>query len=297
MTSPFPNNFPVSIVGNMLIKEFRIILPLTVEEYEVAQLWSVAEMSKNETGGGEGIEVLVNEPFDEEHNVPDEPLNACGQEFRVGQYTYKRFHLSQKVPSYVRLLAPRGSLEVEEKAWNAYPYCRTIIQNPSYMKDKFTLKIESIYVQDKLEEENIHDLPPEILEKREVVNLDIVNHPLYSKNDYNPEYDPSKFQSVKTGRGPLVGPNWWKDTDMPIMCAYKLVTCEFQWWGFQNRVEEMLMNQEQRIFQNFHRQLFCWMDQWHGLSMKDIRELEEGVKHELNEQRYTGELRGTKGDA
>lgn len=33
-------------------------------QYQVAQLFSVAEVSKNETGGGEGIEVLKNEPFD-----------------------------------------------------------------------------------------------------------------------------------------------------------------------------------------------------------------------------------------
>lgn len=33
-------------------------------QYQVAQLYSVAEASKNETGGGEGIEVLKNEPFD-----------------------------------------------------------------------------------------------------------------------------------------------------------------------------------------------------------------------------------------
>ena len=39
----------------MLIKEYRVILPMTVEEYQVAQLYSVAEASKNETGGGEGM--------------------------------------------------------------------------------------------------------------------------------------------------------------------------------------------------------------------------------------------------
>lgn len=33
-------------------------------QYQVAQLYSVAEASKNETGGGEGIEVIKNEPFD-----------------------------------------------------------------------------------------------------------------------------------------------------------------------------------------------------------------------------------------
>jgi len=47
----------------MKIVEFRVLLPMTVEEYQVAQLYSVAEASKNETGGGEGIEVLRNEPY------------------------------------------------------------------------------------------------------------------------------------------------------------------------------------------------------------------------------------------
>jgi len=32
-----------------------------------------------------------------------------------------------KVPAYIRWLAPKGSLEVHEEAWNAYPYCRTVV--------------------------------------------------------------------------------------------------------------------------------------------------------------------------
>lgn len=56
-------------------------------QYQVAQLYSVAEASKNETGGGEGIEVLKNEPFD------DFPL--LGGKYRKGQYTYKIYHLAR----------------------------------------------------------------------------------------------------------------------------------------------------------------------------------------------------------
>ena len=41
----------------MLIKEYRVTMNMTVDEYQVAQLYSVAEASKNETGGGEGVEV------------------------------------------------------------------------------------------------------------------------------------------------------------------------------------------------------------------------------------------------
>lgn len=109
----------------------------------------MAEASKNETGGGEGIEVIRNEPFE---NFP-----LLGGRYQSGQYTYKIYHLARsccifhhkstiniyirvivlkdyleyflyifsKVPGFIRMLAPKGSLEVHEEAWNAYPYCRT----------------------------------------------------------------------------------------------------------------------------------------------------------------------------
>ena len=40
--------------------------------------------------------------------------------------------------------------------------------------------------------------------------------------------------------------------------------------------------QEKRLFTNFHRQVFCWMDKWYGLTMDDIRRIEEETKHELD---------------
>ena len=32
----------------------------------------------------------------------------------------------RKVPLFIRLLAPEGALQIHEKSWNAYPYCRTV---------------------------------------------------------------------------------------------------------------------------------------------------------------------------
>lgn len=97
---------------------FSLFCPFSFQ-YQVAQLFSVAEVSKNETGGGEGIEVLKNEPF------TDNPL--LNGRYSSGQYTYKIYHLASKVPSFIRIVAPKGSLEIHEEAWNAYPYCRTVI--------------------------------------------------------------------------------------------------------------------------------------------------------------------------
>ena len=67
-------------------------------QYQVGQLWSVAEASKNETGGGEGIEVRVNEPFDENNYPPESPLlplTPGGPPLTKGQYTHKVYHLAR----------------------------------------------------------------------------------------------------------------------------------------------------------------------------------------------------------
>ncbi|KAL7634223.1 UNVERIFIED_CONTAM: hypothetical protein RMT77_015553 [Armadillidium vulgare] len=296
----------------MLIKEFRVILPLTVEEYQVAQLYSVAEASKNETGGGEGIEVLKNEPFD--------GYSLLNGKYTKGQYTYKIYHLKSKVPAFIRLLAPEGSLEVHEEAWNAYPYCKTVISNPGYMKENFfitietlhasgdggiennpgymkknfCISIETLHLPDTGETVNAHELNSEKLKMREIVIVDVANDPVKS-SDYKADEDPNKFKSNKTGRGPLTGPNWWKKCD-PVMTCYKLVTVEFKWFGLQTRVEKFIQDTERRLFTNFHRQVFCWMDRWHGMTMEDIRRLEDKTKEELDRQRNVGQVRGTKGE-
>lgn len=268
----------------MIIKEYRIVLPMTVEEYQIGQLYSVAEASKQETGGGEGVEVLTNEPFE------DVPLfNGA---FTKGQYTHKIYHLQSKVPALIKTFLPKGSMNIHEHAWNAYPYCKTELTNPEYMKDNFFIRIETIHLNnDRGQNENAHCLTKDLLEKREVVSIDIANERefLYA-SDVIPATSPSKFCSKKTGRGPLHGN--WRQTCKPVMCAYKLVTINFKWFGLQKMVESFGHKQYPRLFCKFHREVFCWMDEWHGLTMVQIRELEEQVKRELDEARKCGNARG-----
>ncbi|XP_055339764.1 phosphatidylinositol transfer protein alpha isoform-like [Paramacrobiotus metropolitanus] len=264
----------------MLIKEYRIILPMSVEEYQIAQLYSVDQASKRETGGGEGVEIVTNEKYDGVNLLEGQPTS--------GQFTHKVYHMKSKVPAWLRFIAPKGSLEFHEKAWNAYPYCRTKYSNPQYMKDKFWLTIESLHLADRGTSENVHNLPPEKLAKREVVYIDIANDYVDPK-EYKAEWDPSKFRCEKAQRGPLTGN--WKDTADPVMCCYKLVTIEFKWFGIQSKVESWSHKAERKLFLNFHRQVFCWMDEWYGLTMDDIREIEEKTKEMLDEQRRKGELR------
>ena len=86
----------------VLTKEYRIVMPLTLDEYARGQLYTTAVFSKAETTGGEGIEIVKNEPYRDHPQMGN------------GQYTYKIYHLSSKVPSWVRKIAPNGSLELHE---------------------------------------------------------------------------------------------------------------------------------------------------------------------------------------
>ena len=63
---------------------------------------------------------------------------------------------------------------------------------------------------------------------------------------------------------------------------------------FKLQVEKYAMDTERRLFNNFHRQLFCTIDEWIDLTMGDIRKLEDKTRAELDSQRKEGEVRGTK---
>ncbi|XP_035009871.1 phosphatidylinositol transfer protein alpha isoform [Hippoglossus stenolepis] len=261
----------------MLITEYRIVLPVSVEEYQVGQLYAVAQASKDETGGGEGVQVFENEPYEKD-----------GEK---GQYTKKIYHLQSKVPAIIRALAPHGSLEIHEEAWNAYPYCKTILTNP-WMGEQFRIEIATWHKPDMGDQDNVHGIENA---EREIVYIDIADRKDINQGDYKPELDPAIFKSEKTGRGPL-GPNWKKElannSNCPHMCAYKLVTVKCKWRGLQTKLEKTIQKMERRIFANFHRQLFCWIDKWIDLSMDDIRRMEDETKKELDNLRAGDEVKG-----
>lgn len=97
----------------MLIKEYRIPLPLTVEEYRIAQLYMIAvsiqiflwpsfyfyfywnqKKSREESKGADsGVEIIVNEPYE------GGPGGDGGGNTGRGQYTRKIYHVGSHLPS------------------------------------------------------------------------------------------------------------------------------------------------------------------------------------------------------
>jgi hypothetical protein len=61
-------------------------------------------------------------------------------------------------------------------------------------------------------------------------------------------------------------------------CRYKLVTVEFPYFGLQGKVETLIQSYQKSLFGASHRQLFCWIDEWFGKTMADIRAMERETK-------------------
>ncbi|CAN7986854.1 unnamed protein product [Ixodes hexagonus] len=222
----------------MLLKEYRIPLPLSVDEYRVAQLYMIAKKSREESkGAGSGVEILVNEPYE------DGP-GGCGQ------YTHKIYHVGSHLPGWFKALLPKSALTVEEEAWNAYPYTKTRYTCPFI--ERFYLEIETKYFGDAGEQENVFELVGPELRNRQVDVIDVVRDQLFG-SDYVRDEDPRLFVSSKTGRGPL-DEDWIQgfldhrqkgappplSGDGTVMCAYKLCRVEFRYWGMQSKIEKFI---------------------------------------------------------
>uniref|UniRef100_A0A3B5B6R6 Phosphatidylinositol transfer protein N-terminal domain-containing protein n=1 Tax=Stegastes partitus TaxID=144197 RepID=A0A3B5B6R6_9TELE len=248
----------------MLIKEYRIPMPMSVEEYRIAQLYMIQKKSREEScGEGSGVEILENKPYE------DGPGGS-------GQYTHKVYHIGKHIPSWFCAILPQAALRVEEESWNAYPYTRTRYTCP--FVEKFSIDIETYYKPDTGNQVDVFNLSSAEKRQRTVDPIDIVKDYI-PPHEYLVEEDPKLYQSVKTKRGPL-SEDWIEEINQSssqsaVMCAYKLCKVEFRYWGMQSKIERFIHDVGLRkVMVRAHRQAWCWQDEWYGLTIEDIRQLE-----------------------
>uniref|UniRef100_A0A673ZG58 Phosphatidylinositol transfer protein membrane associated 2 n=1 Tax=Salmo trutta TaxID=8032 RepID=A0A673ZG58_SALTR len=223
-----------------------------------------SKKSRNETcGEGSGVEILENKPYE----------NGPGG---IGQYTHKVYHIGMHIPSWFRSILPKAALRVEEESWNAYPYTRTRYTCP--FVEKFSIDIETYYKPDTGNQPDVFNMSPAEKRLRTLDPIDIVKDPI-TPHEYLQEEDPRIYRSDKTKRGPLQE-DWIEEYNnnpgkTPIMCAYKLCKVEFRYWGMQSKIERFIHDVGLRkVMVRAHRQAWCWQDEWYGLTIEDIRQLE-----------------------
>ena len=250
----------------MRIVEYRIPLPFSIKEYNVCQRFNIAKASFEQTiNGPDGVHILTSQPIVEDDKV-------------IGQYTHKRISVASKVPSWIQGLVKKEWLSADEMSWNTYPKFKTCYKTPFIPNLEFT--VLSMHCEGVLTESNALNVNEHLLSQRSIINIDIINDPIYSK-DYKESEDPNLCQAVKERYGTLSKD--WKVKCPTLMTCYKVLLLQIPLgWGVSGRVENWIVKTLQYMFLLHHRRALCTLDKWTSLTVEKVRCLELQVQKELD---------------
>ncbi|OEH78336.1 phosphatidylinositol transfer protein beta [Cyclospora cayetanensis] len=185
----------------MKIVEFRLVLPLTPEEYRRCQIFLVALAALETAEAQKATEGPPKAPMIQ--ILASEDYSANGEQ---GQYTHKRIDLVEKLPGWILKFVDPRSCAFEEKSWNAFPRLRTQYESAKFSKAK--VSITSNHVSGVCTDDNATDLPPEKLRQRKIDLIDIVNDGSAGGVD-----DLRNWKSEKANFGPLLS-DWIKNVPL-----------------------------------------------------------------------------------
>mmetsp|Transcript_53183 Transcript_53183/g.140636 ORF Transcript_53183/g.140636 Transcript_53183/m.140636 type:complete len:198 (-) Transcript_53183:99-692(-) len=191
----------------VLVKEFRIPMPFSVEEYRRATLYCQGKNLLSDAAVASGTEII------EIDQVKHADLGSC-------QFVKRRYTLDESFPSFMRAVIPSGTT-LEEFHNNSFPVSSSILKLPSFQR--FLLRIDTVLLDDCGTTSNAFNLAANVLSKRQVQTIDI-----------------TKASKQAAAREHLHGldslPANWQKTEKKMMCVYKLVTVEFEYWGLKSAV-------------------------------------------------------------
>jgi hypothetical protein len=102
------------------------------------------------------VEIIENKPYESKNEK--------------GQYTLKVYHVDERLPAGLKtmskLLFPKSALLFEEESWNCYPYTRTKYKHRLFKS--FNIDIESKYLHDYGQSENVFNLSSSELASRQI---------------------------------------------------------------------------------------------------------------------------------
>eukprot|EP00472_Partenskyella_glossopodia_P014082 CAMPEP_0197530812 /NCGR_PEP_ID=MMETSP1318-20131121/33006_1 /TAXON_ID=552666 /ORGANISM="Partenskyella glossopodia, Strain RCC365" /LENGTH=540 /DNA_ID=CAMNT_0043086791 /DNA_START=353 /DNA_END=1975 /DNA_ORIENTATION=- len=232
------------------------------------------------SGNGDKVEVLVNEPFD------DGKLK--------GNYTYKVFHVSERVPEWIKTIIPSlRTATLEEKSWNAYPFCKSVYEC-KLLGDRFRMEVISMHLDnDRGQTENALNLDDEELLKRQVKLIDISQIDSVLGVPHPAKFTPAK----RPERQPLEGKHWLEQKDRtPVMCCYKVVKLNVGIWPVQESCEQyMIQTQVVKGITEVCVRAWAWLDEYIDMDEKALRDYQTDSVKRL-EAYYRGEIDG-KGEA
>lgn len=257
----------------MRIIEFRVFLPFTLNQTRISSRYTLARRSKEETKGGDGVEIIEKKDITSENNK--------------GVYVHRVYHIKAHAPSFVRWAIPESYGHVHEYYENCYPNLDTRFMVPG-MGNSMTLTNTTRHIAFKNGDEipdNLANLTDSEKEIRTVCYLDLLNGPKSMFGDFN-----CRGKSCeKAGIHEMVSkdnrsdeskpPSWIQNYDGPMTLCVKVIKFDFQWRGLQSSIEKYVTHTVfHDMFLGTYRAQVVWAEDWYNLSDEDIDAYESSVQ-------------------
>ena len=253
--------FIILIMIVMLIREYRILMPLSVSEYKKGQRYMIARAQLEAGFEGDRVELVGAEPC--QH-----------AKFGAGIHQEKRYHLARHLPFWAQKFLPTEPFYVTENSWNYYPrYNETNFT--CHLSNRISVEVQTTYQDDAGNTDNALNLTPEELAVREVVYLDLVYDEM-SNATKEAACSLKGFKSEKIDRGPFA-PDW-PHSSSPVMCSYKVIRVNVNVFGFQTIGESTIHGKLRDVLLQGHKEAVLWLDEWYDITEGELVELEERLR-------------------
>jgi len=252
----------------MRVIEFRVPLPISLEEYPIAQLYNVAKKSLEDQitsishKSPDNYRYVVNEPYED----PDG---------NKGQYSEKLLTIMGKFPKWITSLVNKDWFTIIEDSWNSFPTFKTTYRSNFVKQIRIEFHTNHVTGQIAPDGKVVPSVDDDIEKLKEIVYIDIVN-------DKADGYDLTKLHSQRKGwKG--IDKDWLNDSSYDIITAYKIFVLDLPVLpGFcQSKVEDWVCAAVQSELCNFHQKIISTVDEWCGYDITRIRELEATCAHLL----------------
>mmetsp|Transcript_6843 Transcript_6843/g.22013 ORF Transcript_6843/g.22013 Transcript_6843/m.22013 type:complete len:305 (-) Transcript_6843:466-1380(-) len=284
----------------MKIIEFRLRIPLDCNEaFHKGWLYTLSKISEEESGGGEGVEIV------EAVREADPSLPHLDLDIAPTIRTLKRYHLGSNLPKAIATALPSGSAVLDEQSYTSFPYCRTEMTS-GYMKDNLTFSLATLHLgsesMDTPFPSNALGLSDKDVSRRVVHAL-----PSSVANGWQRELDEADATQPASLRRSSSSSSS-SAPSQPYTMIVKVLRLNFSWFGLQNLVERFIVNYLGKLFERTVRDIWSYRDEWSSLSLAQVRALEReaairlalavgGVSREEAEARVAGMIVDEEGGA
>ncbi|KAH0787269.1 Phosphatidylinositol transfer protein [Histomonas meleagridis] len=272
----------------MKIVEFRIFMPFQLPWCRAASKYAVNRRTTEESGGGDGFEIVEADNFEEN-----------GQ---VGRHVHRILHFKNQVPAAIRWAVPEKYSSIHEDNRNCFPHYQANFFIPN-LGDDLIFDTETKHFEYEkgtpLEEflentlNNVMGFSQKELKKRQIVYLDILD----GKESKNKQFDIHGYSFEEGGIPPFPTkkshsdsskpPHWLKGYDGPLVCIVKTVKFRLKFHGIQSFVEKYVTQTIMpQTYLDTHRSMLIWINEWFHMSEEDLMNLENKTKDSLAQNTY-----------